>query len=234
MAFVITVAQRKGGAGKSTLVCQLMAAFTGLAGKTPLRVAALDCDEQASLTNWCKAREKHSQIADFDYESTASYAVGSKLRQLQRGSDRLSPPDIILIDTPPAIDATTTRAIKSADLVLVPLQLSPLDLEATLPTARLIGDIGCKALFVINRAPPRARIADLIREKLKATELPLAKSELGNRAAYPESMANGFGVVEKAASSLAAQEIRALAQEVLAVAGLRRYSRSRARSQRAA
>ena len=51
-ARIITVAQQKGGAGKTTLVAHLAVAWAG-AGK---RVAAVDIDPQQSLTSWYKLR----------------------------------------------------------------------------------------------------------------------------------------------------------------------------------
>ena len=47
MAVVITVAQQKGGTGKTTLAANLAAALA-----TARRVALLDIDPQRSLTRW--------------------------------------------------------------------------------------------------------------------------------------------------------------------------------------
>jgi chromosome partitioning protein len=47
-AKVITVAQQKGGAGKTTLTAQLAVAFAG----DGQRVALIDIDPQASLAQW--------------------------------------------------------------------------------------------------------------------------------------------------------------------------------------
>ena len=51
-ARVITVAQQKGGAGKTTLAAHLAIALSG-AGK---RVAVVDIDPQASLATWFAMR----------------------------------------------------------------------------------------------------------------------------------------------------------------------------------
>ena len=50
---VITVAQQKGGAGKTTLVIQLATALTAMGRK----VALVDIDPQGSLTGWMRLRE---------------------------------------------------------------------------------------------------------------------------------------------------------------------------------
>jgi len=223
MTVVITIAQRKGGAGKTTLAAQLIAALI----KSGRSVGALDTDDQASLTYWASLRETRLGALDFALETTSGYGIGPAVRRLQRGTGAVPAPDFVIIDTPPTIDRALNRAMTIADLVLVPMQLSPLDLDATLPTARLIGEVDCKALFVINRSPPRARIADLIRSQIRQTKLPLAKTELGNRTVFSESMVNGEGVVETAPNSQAASEINALVKDVERCLGIARKSRSR-------
>lgn len=215
MAFVIAIAQRKGGAGKTTLACQLSAAFLG----NGLSVVAIDTDEQASLSNWATARKArldalHQEEAFAALQATG-YSVASTIRRAERTAD------IVLIDTPPTTDRTVARALAGANLVLSPLQLSPLDLEASIPTARLISEANTPAKFVINRAPPRARIADLIRSQIKQHALPTAKTELGNRAVYQESLATGKGVLEVAGAAQAKAEINALTREILKIGKIR-------------
>ncbi len=203
--FVIAIAQRKGGAGKTTLACQLTAAFLAC-GRS---VFGLDTDEQRSYSRWSELRTAECRpCSRFKLDRAAGFGFAAALRHARERAD------IVIVDTPPSVDATVERAVRGADLVVTPLQLSPIDLDATLPTASLVGQIGRPALFVINRAPPRAKIADLIRDKITQYRLPIAATELGNRAAFAESMASGAGVVDTAPTSLAAREIEALAEEI--------------------
>jgi len=58
MAVVITVAQQKGGAGKSMLVANLAAALVAIR-----RVAILDIDPQHSLARWHAIRMARSTAA---------------------------------------------------------------------------------------------------------------------------------------------------------------------------
>ena len=206
MTDVIAIAQRKGGAGKSTLACQLAAALS----EAEYSIGGIDLDEQGSFSNWATLRQKTlGEKNNLLVKACKEYELRTALHKWRKSCD------IVIIDTPPTVDRAVRSAIAAADLVLTPLQLSPLDLEAVMPTAKLIGDLRMTPLFVINRAPPRARIADLIRAQIKKQRLPVAKTEFGNRAAFSESLAKGLGVVESASSSPAAQEVRLLAGEVL-------------------
>ncbi len=211
MAFVITVAQRKGGAGKTTLAAHLSAELA----RRGLTVAAIDLDDQQSFTQWARRRLKHLSSAPVSLEEGGAFSLVYRLAKLR---DRA---DVIVIDTPPAADRLVQGAMREADLILAPMQLSPLDLDASLPTARMIGASLRPGLFVINRAPPRARIADLIREKIADCRLPVAKAELGGRAAFAESLASGRTAGETEPSGQAADEVRRLTDQVIDLAGAR-------------
>ncbi len=210
MAYVITIAQRKGGAGKTTLACQLAAA---LAAKQ-IRVAGADLDEQQSFALWAHVRAANRDADPF-FAGVFEKRIG--LSSAVRRSRGLA--DVLIVDTPPTADYDVRRAIGAANLVMAPMQLSPIDLAASLPTAEAIGAAGKSALFVVNRAPAKSRIAAEIRIQIDKYRLPVARTELGNRTAYAETMGVGAGVVEAAPRSAAAAEIRALTAELFAIAG---------------
>jgi len=215
---ILTVAQRKGGAGKTTLACHLIAYFC----TSGIDLGAIDADDQGSLSGWAQIRAQRRTGLEFDFDRASGYGLGSAIRRMSRQCD------LILIDTPPTIDTTVSRAVEAADLVVAPLQLTPLDLDAAIPTAQLISKADRPALFVANRVPPRARIADLIRQKIRESALPIARTELGNRAAFAESLASGHGVTESEPGHAAAEEIESLGQELKKVLGLTTKKKPRA------
>lgn len=211
MGFIVTVAQQKGGAGKTTVAAQLAGAFRARG----VRVATIDTDPQGSLAQWAAARRAAlPDEPDYDHVSGAGYRGVSEARSLKRKFD------IVVIDTPPHSESATRLAVQNADLVLVPLQLSPFDLSATGATAELIGSARKPVLFMFNRTPPRAKIADQIRAEFLELGLPLAEASFGARAAYVEAAAAGRSVAETSRRSAAGTETRALAREVLQIAGL--------------
>ena len=64
---MITIAQRKGGAGKTTLAAQLAVAWARQGAK----VAVLDIDPQASLATWVGLRRERLGDARIGFEFAA-------------------------------------------------------------------------------------------------------------------------------------------------------------------
>jgi len=200
---IITVAQQKGGAGKTTLVAQLAVA---LATKGQ-RIALVDIDPQASLSTWFQIREENKNTENLWLSGLTAWRTQS--------ADKLTAEnDLVLIDAPPHSQTEAQSAVRAADLVLVPIQPSPVDLWATEPILSLARSERRPTLLVLNRASSRVKLAEELAEPISDLGADVAKATLGNRVAFASSMFEGAGVVETAPSSKAAQEIRALAKEI--------------------
>lgn len=210
-ATVITIAQQKGGAGKTTLAAQLAVALSK-GGKRS--VALVDIDPQGSLSRWYKLRQERmgEDAGGLRLSDVSGWRLGTELDRL-RGSY-----DVVIIDTPPHAETEAKSAIRAADVILVPVQPSPMDLWATQPTMDVARKEKTPARIVLNRLPPRGNLVDAIVGEIEALELPVAGTRLGNRVAFADSMMTGQGVVETAGRSTAAREIKALADELLAIA----------------
>jgi chromosome partitioning protein len=206
-AKIITIAQQKGGAGKTTLAAQLAVAFAA-AGK---RVAIVDIDPQASLADWYRLRNGAGVRYPLDLSEVAGYRVSTELTRV-KGSH-----DIVVVDSPPHAETEAKLAVRAADLVLVPVQLSPMDIWATGPTVQLARSAKVPLLVVLNRVPPRGNIVQIMRAQLAEHEFPVARSSIGNRIAFASSMLEGLTVLESAPRTAAAAEIRALAEEITAL-----------------
>jgi chromosome partitioning protein len=203
---VITIAQRKGGAGKSTLAAQLSVAWA----KRGARVAVLDIDPQGSLALWVGLRR--ARLGDaaigFDFAALPGWRAAQWIEERARGCD------LVVIDSPPHVETEARIAVRAAGLVLIPVQPSPLDLWATEATLGLARDERRRVLAVLNRVPPRSAATEHIAARLCELSAPPAASRIGNRVALVQAMAQGLGVTETASGRLAAAEIRALAAEV--------------------
>ena len=204
MAIVITVAQQKGGTGKTTLAANLAA---GLAPSA--RVALLDIDPQRSLTRWHAIRAARDvAAAPVTFSDVSGWRLSTALDRLQRSHD------VVLIDSPPQIDTDARLAIRGASLVLIPVQPSPPDVWAAEGTLGLATAERRDARLVLNRVPSASRLGETVKAELIARKLPLLNTAIGNRTGFATAFAAGLGVTEAAPRSNAAAELRALLAEI--------------------
>jgi chromosome partitioning protein len=115
VARIITIAQQKGGAGKTTMAAHLAVAWAASGRR---KVAIIDTDPQGSLTQWHNVRE--ARLGEGETNLTFSSISGWRVRN---EIDRLRHThDLIVIDSPPHTDAdecddsdlqTGTRARKN-------------------------------------------------------------------------------------------------------------------------
>ena len=151
-ARIIAVAQQKGGAGKTTLAAQLAVAWAATRS-----VALMDIDPQSSLTAWHGLRAANGKdVPQIHLSDVSGWRVGTELDRLRGGHD------IVLIDCPPHAETETKNAMRAADLVVIPVQPSPMDVWATTPTASFAKDQGTDVRLVLNRVPPRSRLVETV------------------------------------------------------------------------
>ncbi len=204
-ASVITIAQQKGGAGKTTLAAHLAIAWAG-AGRS---VALVDIDPQGSLAAWHALRSERlgNGKTGLDFAAITGWRTEAEVERRARDHD------IVVIDSPPHAETEAKLAIRAADLVVIPVQPSPMDVWATKPTLDLAGLEKVPVLVVLNRVPPRANLIEAMLAKLAELGAAVADARIGNRVALATAMLEGRGITE-ASSSRAAEEIAALAQEI--------------------
>lgn len=203
MAKVITIAQQKGGAGKTTIAAHLAVALAQKGN----RVAAVDIDPQGSLSMWHKLREERfgEGYTGLAFSALSGWRVGSEVSRLRRDHD------FIIIDSPPHTETEARTAIRSADFILIPVQPSPTDLWATRATYDLAKAEKTPVRVLLNRVPANSRLAAAI-----APELPeLMGTTFGNRVLFPASLMEGRCATEIAPTSTAAEEVKALVKEIL-------------------
>ncbi len=203
---IVTVAQQKGGAGKTTLAAHLAVSFTA-AGKS---VAVVDIDPQQSLTTWYRVRAE--RFGDAGAGLLISQVQGWRA---QNEVERLAEShDVVLVDSPPHAETEAKMAIRSAHLVLIPVQPSPMDVWATRPTLDLAATEKVPVLMVLNRVPPRANLTDEMADEIEHLGGKVARSRIGNRVLFASALAEGRAVGEMRPHSRAASEITALSREI--------------------
>jgi chromosome partitioning protein len=143
---VVALCSQKGGSGKTTLAGHLAVQAERM-GMGP--VALVDTDPQGSLAAWWNARQSE----------TPAFAT-TNLAQLTADIERLRLEgcNLVVIDTPPAINMAIQRVINVAELVLIPTRPSPHDLRAVTGTVEMAERAQCRLVFVLNAVNLRAKI----------------------------------------------------------------------------
>jgi chromosome partitioning protein len=208
MAIVITVAQQKGGAGKTMIAANLAALLAATA-----RVALLDIDPQKSLARWHALRAARAGAPAISFADVAGWRLAATLDKLRASHD------VVLIDSPPHVETDARLAVRGAGLVIVPMQPSLPDLWAAEGTFKLARDEKRKLAVLFNRAPTASRLRLRLADELAERRVPVLAATLGNRTGYAVAFAQGLGVTEASPRSVAAAEIRALLAEIREITG---------------
>ncbi|WP_299931850.1 ParA family partition ATPase [uncultured Pelagimonas sp.] len=202
---VITVAQQKGGSGKTTLAAHLALGFREQ-GK---RVALVDLDPQGSLGRWYMTRmERDPELCNnLDFTTSSAWGISLECRKLGASND------LVIIDTPPKADSDLRPALRVADLVVVPVAASHVDLWATEGVLDLANRENRDTLLVMNRTRTGTRLGTEVAAAAQELGANVAKSGLANRVGFAETMGQGRGVTE-AGKSPARDEVLSLTAEV--------------------
>ena len=126
---------------------------------------------------------------------------------------------VAIVDIDPHAYTEARFAVWAADLVIIPVQPSPMDIWAIQAIIVLAKAEQIKTFVVLNRIPAQARLTEAMRDAIKRFEVALAKTQISNRVALASAMVEGFSVTEAHQRSTAPAEIRTLRQEVLKAAG---------------
>ena len=204
---VITIAQQKGGTGKTTLAVHLALAFIKYHN---LRIAIIDTDPQGSLGKWFMIRtEKNISNANLTFKTASLWGAQYESKSLKKDHD------IIIIDTPPKIESDARPAIEAADLVLIPVAPSHVDFWATEAIIDIAKKAKRKILIQINRANHRSKLISQTLEYINSLKVKATDTLIGHRQIFVSSMGIGKTAVEKQRSGKAIEEIKDISNQIL-------------------
>jgi len=204
---VIAFVGNKGGAGKTTLSVNLAAGLARYA-----ETAIVDADPQGSSVHWYANADELKVAPVFQAEPEL-------LEQIENLRGQFA---YVIADCPPSVHAPQTDAIlRVADVVMVPVQPSPVDLWATVHIEQAIEEAKqinptLRAVLVVNQLESRSTLSQLIREALAEIAVPVAGTAIRKRAVYKASALEGRTVFDMGKRGAeAAAELDQLIREVI-------------------
>jgi chromosome partitioning protein len=199
---VWTIANQKGGAGKTTLAINL-SVYAEQCGEPTL---LLDIDPQGSVGIWHERRGTNKPMV--------AQAAADKIREIIAASKTLGI-SLLVLDTAPHSSRDIIEPFRLSDLIICPTQSSLLDFAALRDTAKVIlaAEAMNKAVAVVNNVPPKGAqqtygesVNSLSRFGFK-----VAPTFVCSRRSFVKSLENGQGVTEsKPRDKAAAAEIEQL------------------------
>jgi len=207
--WVIAFASSKGGPGKTTTAIALGIEFS-LAGH---EVIFLDADPNRHLETWGQLH-KRSRV-----RVVGGITEENILEEIRGAANQSA---FVLVDLEGTANNALTYAVSKADLVVVPAQPSRMDLQEAFRAAALVN----RAASVVERPilyrillskmpvlPTRA--GRHAREQIEREGLPIFRTEFFERTAFREMSFHGQSPSEVEPASNAAENVRALAREVI-------------------
>jgi chromosome partitioning protein len=205
---VWSVVSQKGGSGKTTLLLCLAI----LAMELGLVVTIIDLDPQRSAEQWSELREK---LLGED-APTVVHGLPTGLDGMLEAA-RTNGVDLVLIDSPPAIDDRMVYAAFPATLVIVPTRIDVLDqlaLRQTLDYLYRLSVLG-KSMVVVN-APSKDKkgLAETVAIARDEFEVAVLDTVIENTIELAKALKEGRGVTELKSNSAAAKKARATFRQV--------------------
>jgi chromosome partitioning protein len=208
---IILVGNEKGGVGKSTIAINLAVAFT-LQNKDVLLV---DTDIQSTASNFVAKRNEQASLPKIN-------CVQKRGDVLQTLKDLKNRYEIVIVDAGGQDSIELRSAITAADIVIVPLKPSQIDLWAVDRMNKLIEHAKCfnttlKTFCVLSMTLTNPRVTEIndAKEMLQDyKEFTLLNTCINDRKIYRDSIIEGKGVMEIVKQNKAANEIESLLKEV--------------------
>lgn len=202
---VITIANQKGGTGKSTIAANLSCALAN----DKYRVLSIDSDTQSSLSNFHAVRTEKDITPIFSTIKIITPVIHKEVPKFESAFD------VIVIDTGGRHSSQFTSAISAANIVIIPITPSPYDFWASEDTFKMCEVIRTYKLnlevyvllnMVIERTKAIKTIDSTLDELLQKYGLKIFNTQLHNLMVYKYAIDEGLSVYEKEKNGKAGTE----------------------------
>lgn len=217
---IITVANSKGGVGKSTLAVHL-AAWLHEQGHS---VTLADCDTQQSSSEWIREAAPEVKAIRLDNPDV----ILNELPLLAMEAD------YVVADGPGSQTETSRALLLRADLAIVPVKASMLEVRALAKATEVLrqaqdirGGVP-RAVSVLSMVGLNYRLTQDMKDAAAALQLPLTGKSMILRQIYADAPGQGAVVWQLGSRAReAAGEVDALFREILPQAAAKRVALSR-------
>jgi chromosome partitioning protein len=198
----LAIVNLKGGSGK-TVSSFFLATVLSRRGCTLL----VDCDPQGSTLSWSRLAEEDDCS---DGESPSFAVMGLPVKDVHR---RIRPFESdyehIVLDTPPGELAIVRSALMAADVALIAVPPTPIDLDRVIPSLELVADVedmtGLSFRVLLTRVRRISREGRDTREAMAEMGLPLLEADIPALGFYSDSF--GAAIEDAGDYELVAREL---------------------------
>jgi len=216
---IIAILSSKGGVGKTTIATNLASELCARGQK----ILLVDSDQQGSSMNWGSVRNEQDELGSIP---TESMETRSKLNGINRNTGTY---DHIIMDGAGQLDGLIVSAVKVSDMVIIPVRPNAFDLWGITPVIEIVREHqqwmldafrGVKNLYgflCFSQVEVGADLSDQIQYVKDDLEFPILSTDIHHRPDYANAAQVGKSVAELDPYGEAAQEIKALATEILSI-----------------
>lgn len=174
---IVAIVSLKGGVGKTTSAMHLAA----VAQAARMKPVVLDCDSESSAHRWAA---RAGEGMGFEVHLANRDKIAVQLRELEAGGR------VVIVDTPPNNREIIARVGQLANVVIVPVNPTGLDVDRLQPTLELLADLEAArgelaAYILLSKFNPQRRLDREAEEALVG--FPVLKQRIRGLQAYAEA-----------------------------------------------
>lgn len=187
---IISITSLKGGVGKSTLAQNIAVCLA----HNGYKVCIADADTNQSSLRWSALRSE--SLPTIPAFGVPERTLAANIKQLAKDYE------VVVIDGTPSIDRVSSKIILLADLLLIPMLPSGLDIWATelflerYEDAKVEKEKEIPAYMIMNQYSDRLTFNREVKEAVTDMGVELFDSSIHSRVAYQEVIVRGLGVIE--------------------------------------